>query len=323
MNKSIVFMFSGQGSQFYNMGKDFYLSNNIYRENMIKLDKVFKDIVGDSVISQLYGDKISKGNEFNRTLYTHPAIFMQEYSLAQVLLDMGIYPDYVLGSSLGEFVSATVAGVMSYEDTMENLIKQAQLLEASCSRGSMIAVVNDYSIFNEAPELHQNSELAAVNYQSHFVVSGSLEGLAKVERYLSSKEVLYVKLPVSFAFHSSHVNCIEQAYIDYLKSKSFKEPKVAFVSCLTGKKETYFDFDYFWKVVREPMDFPSALHSISKEKECIYIDLGPSGTLANFAKYNLPREMHKDVFSIITPFNNNIRNLDKLDEAISNNQILY
>ncbi len=323
MNKSIVFMFSGQGSQYYNMGKDFFIENPIYRENMLKLDEFFRSITGDSVIKQLYNDNPDRGSVFNRTFYTHPAIFMQEYSLAQVLISMGIYPDYVLGASLGEFVAAAVAGVMSSEDIMECVIKQAQLFESKCVNGGMLAIVTDYRMFNECSVLHKNSELIAINYQTHFVVSGSIEGLDKIEKYLSTKDVLFVRLPVSQAFHSALVEPIAQDYTEFLKGKTNKAPKTCFVSCLTGSKVTSFKSDYFWDVVRKPMDFPSALRSVSEEKDCIYIDLGPSGTLANFAKGNLNRQKHSDIYSIITPFNNNIRNLNKLDEAIASSQIVY
>ncbi len=319
MKKPIVFMFSGQGSQYFNMGMDFYTSYPVFRSNMEKLDGIFKNITGKSVLQVLYNESKKKSDVFDNLFYTHPAIFMVEYSISQVLLDIGIYPDYVLGASLGEFAAAAVSGIISCEDILQCLVKQVQLLEGCCEKGGMMAVVHDYKLFNREPVIYKNSELAAVNFSSHFILSGGTEGLARIESFLKSNEILFIRLPVLYPFHSSLIDSINMVYNDCLNSISYKKPRYGFVSCMTGGKAENFDGSFFWNVIREPMDFRGALRSLDSQNECIYVDLGPSGTLANFTKQNIGSEMMSNIFAIITQFNNGISNLDKLRERINGN----
>ncbi|MBZ5525861.1 MAG: acyltransferase domain-containing protein, partial [Acidobacteriia bacterium] len=105
-----VFMFSGQGSQYFQMGRGLYDNNKTFREWMIRLDGIARDLCGRSVIEALYSDAQRRADPFERTLLTHPAIFMVEYSLAQSLICSGVLPDMVLGVSLGSFAAAAVAG---------------------------------------------------------------------------------------------------------------------------------------------------------------------------------------------------------------------
>lgn len=319
MKRPIVFMFSGQGSQYFNMGMDFYTSYPVFRSTMEKLDGIFKNITGKSVLQVLYDRSKKKSDDFDDLFYTHPAIFMVEYSITQVLLEMGIHPDFVLGASLGEFAAAAVSGVVSCEDILQCLVKQVQLLESCCEKGGMLAVVHDYKLFNREPVIYKNSELASINYSSHFIVSGSTEGLAKIESFLKSNEVLFFRLPVLYPFHSSLIDPINMVYNEFLNSISYKKPNSGFVSCMAGGKTANFDGSFFWSVVREPMDFRGALRSLDSQNEYIFVDLGPSGTLANFTKQNLGSEKVSSIFAIITQFNNGISNLDKLKEKISGN----
>jgi len=175
MKKPIIFMFSGQGSQYYRMGEELFNSNPIFRRWIIKLDSIGAEMIGQSVLKELYGNK-RKSDVFNRTLLTHPAIFMIECALTRTLQEIGIEPDCVIGTSLGEFVSAAVAGVMDVEEILECVITQAQMLERYCQRGGMLAVIHDVNLYGETQEIYENSELAAVNYCSHFVVSGDATG---------------------------------------------------------------------------------------------------------------------------------------------------
>ena len=96
-----VFMFSGQGSQYFQMGRELFEKNETFRDWMIRLDDIPRHVSGKSVIEVLYSDVYGKGDRFDRTLLTHPAIFMVEYSLAETLVEAGVRPDMVLGVSLG------------------------------------------------------------------------------------------------------------------------------------------------------------------------------------------------------------------------------
>src|SRR5436309_1981687 len=122
-------MFSGQGSQYFQMGKELFKTNDTFRNWMVRLDPIAKELTGYSVIETVYSDGSRKGDSFDRTLLTHPAIFMVEYALAQALMHAGVLPDMVLGVSMGSFAAATVAGFIEVEDALASVVHQAIAIE--------------------------------------------------------------------------------------------------------------------------------------------------------------------------------------------------
>lgn len=311
MNQPIIFMFSGQGSHYYQMGKELFEQHPIFRKWMLKLNEIASDMLGESVLDKLYEQTKSKSNLFNQTLYSHPAIFMVEYSLSQIFLEEGIIPDYVLGTSMGEFASAAVAGVMEVDELLIALIKQAQVLETHCQKGGMTAILHQTTLFEEMSPLFNQVELASFNFHSHFVVAGKLESLKNLEGVLSQKNIIYQNLPVSVGFHSSLVEPAMPVYTDFLQQKSYKSPIIPFISCVYAEILSSLPQNYFWEVIRKPIAFQQTVQNLEEKQACIYMDLGPSGTLANFVKYNLAKHSQSKSFPILTPFGQSLANLEK------------
>ncbi|EJQ38289.1 PfaD family protein [Bacillus cereus BAG5X1-1] len=321
MAKPIVFMFSGQGSQYFQMGKDLFDQNQVFRKWMIKLNDIAKTIIGESIIDQLYDEKKCRDEKFEKTLYTHPSIFMVEYALAQVLLENGIRPNYVLGASLGEFTGAAVAGIMSVEELLEILIKQAVLFENYCERGSMLAVLHNSNLYYDVPLLFKNSELASINYNSHFVISGKNEHLIDIKEFLKERGIVSEKLSVSHAFHSSLIEPAKSYYWEFLKNKLYGKPKVHFISCLYNKSLVKLPNNYFWDVVREPIQFEKTINELEKTQSYIYLDLGASGTLASFVKRNISKNSYSESYPIITPYKQDVKNLERVKDLFSNKNL--
>ncbi|WP_217559257.1 acyltransferase domain-containing protein [Paenibacillus sp. GbtcB18] len=316
-NQKIVFMCAGQGSQYYEMGRELFRSSTEFQDTMIKLDKVFFQLTKESMIEVLYRKEIRKNNNFDTLKYTHPGIFMVEYSLAQLLIQNGIYPDYVVGSSLGEFVSCAIANVINYEEALHCIMNQVDILEKYCQHGGMISIIHDYNLFFNEPLLFENSELACVNYQSNFVISGLIHNLELIEAFLKKKGITFVRLPVKYAFHSSFIDLASESYISSLDNIFYKKPAMKLISSLTGTAITALNKTYFWDIVRNPINFREALKSIGPAKDFLYIDLSPSGTLANFAKRNMERDYAEQVMTIMSPFHKDMENVEKLKNLLN------
>lgn len=319
MGKATVFMFSGQGSQYYHMGKELFAHHPVFRKWMLKLNKIATEVSGYSVIDQLYDKKKRVGESFDSTLYTHPAIFMVEYAMAQVLIEEGIEPEFVLGTSLGEFAAAAVAGVSDVRELLESVIWQAQAFESLCPKGGMLAILHDFSLFEETALIYDNSELASINYDSHFVISGKNDKLKVIKEFLNRKGFACMWLPVCHAFHSSLADPAANYYLDLHKNKIYLNPKIPMVSCLSGRMLIQIPKEYFWETVRNPIQFPEAIMVLEKEKRknLVYLDSGPGGTMANFAKRNLDKSSQSEVYAVMTPFNQDLKNLAKIKEVLT------
>ncbi len=312
MNKPVVFMFSGQGSCYFKMGLEMFEQHPTFRKWMLDLNEIASDTLGESVLDKLYDKTKSKNDLFDQTLYTHPAIFMAEYALAQVLLEDGIKPDYVLGTSMGEFASVAAAGVMPVDKALEAVVKQAQVLESHCQKGGMTAVVHNTALFNETPLLFNNSELASINFHSHFVVSGKPESLKRIGNFLQEKHIAYQHLPVSIGFHSALIEPAASVYADFLSLQTWQQPKILLISCVYADVINSLGRNYLWEVIRKPIAFQQTVQRLEEKQAYLYLDLGPSGTLANFVKYNLNKHSQSKSFPILTPFGQSLSNLEKV-----------
>lgn len=306
-----IFMFSGQGSQYFQMGRELFNDNDTFRNWMVRLDDIARHSSGRSVIKTLYSDVHGRGDSFDRTLLTHPAIFMVEYSLAQTLIQGGICPDMVLGASLGSFTAATVAGFIDLEDALTAVMRQASALEECCEPGGMTAVLADPALFAE-DFLSGRSELASVNFSSHFVVSARLADLAEIEVALRKHNVCYQRLPVSFPFHSRWIEEAKVPFESFMRSIRFKKGRLPLVCCDETAILADLSDGYFWNVVRQPIRFREMTARLEQQGAHRYIDVGPAGTLATFLKYGLPATSKSTVHAILTPYGSDQQNLAAL-----------
>jgi len=306
-----VFMFSGQGSQYFQMGKELFEKNTTFRNWMLRLEDIARGGIGRSVVETLYSGELGKGDSFDQTVLTHPAIFMVEYSLAQTLIQAGLWPDMVLGVSLGSFAAATVAGCIDVEDALNAVVRQALALEECCERGGMTAVLADPALFDE-DFLGSRSELAAVNFSSHFVVSARQAELAEIEDALKQRNIGYQRLPVSVPFHSQWIDKARAPFESFMRSIQRKRGRLPLVCC--DQTTVLFDLsdDYFWNVVRHPIRFRETTKRLEQQNARRYIDVGPAGTLATFLKYSMPAITRSTVHAILTPYGFDEKNLAAL-----------
>jgi acyl transferase domain-containing protein len=307
--RKTVFMFSGQGSHYFRMGQDLFEHDPVFRDWMLRLDDLAASLCGERVIDAIYSPRDRE--TFDRTLHTHPAIFMVEYALAQSLLHAGIKPDITLGASLGSFAAATLAGFMRVEDALAAVVQQAAAFEACCDPGGMIAVLTNEATYAE-PHLRDRSELAAINFSSHIVVSAPQGHLAQIERSLGERDVVYQRLPVSYAFHSQWIDDARAPFESYMSSIRRSSGTLPLACCREATLLTELPRHFFWRVVREPIRFAATIDALEQRGAHRYIDVGPAGTLATFTKYCLPSDSPSTVHAIMSPFGNERRSMAAL-----------
>jgi acyl transferase domain-containing protein len=310
-----VFMFSGQGSQYFQMGKELFENDETFRHWMLRLDETARQTAGGSVIETLYSGQSGKSEPFDRTLLSHPAIFMVEYSLAQSLIHAGVRPDMVLGVSVGSFAAAAVAGFIDVEDALSAVIRQAMALEEWGEPGGMTAVLADPALFDEH-SLGDRSELAAVNFSSHFVISARRNELAAIEAVLKEHEVSHQRLPVSFPFHSQWMEKARAPFETFMQAIRFRPGRLPLVCCDRTTTLSELPDAFFWDVVRHPIRFRETIGRLEQQGARRYVDVGPAGTLATFLKYGLLPGTTSTVHTLLTPFGRDRQNLAAVTSSI-------
>jgi acyl transferase domain-containing protein len=286
-NRPVVFMFSGQGSQYVNMGRELYESETVFREQVDYCCELLKPHLEVDLRTVLYPSE-EKAQQATRklqqTAITQPALFIIEYALAKLWMAWGVQPEAMIGHSIGEYVAATLAGVFSLEDALAIVATRGKLMQQMPS-GAMLSV--------QLPEqevqqlLEKEIALAASNAPSSSVVSGSTEAVEELQRELQQIGVSCRRLHTSHAFHSQMMEPIIETFTQSLQLVKLNLPKIPFISNVSGTWITTAqatDPNYWAKHLRQPVRFSQGISELLKQPERILLEVGPGRTLSSLVK---------------------------------------
>ncbi|MFF9687110.1 ACP S-malonyltransferase [Streptomyces sp. NPDC014623] len=318
----IVFMYGGQGTQYYRMGKELYDTHSAFREAMDRCSALYESAQGTSLVAAMH-DGTRRGEDFDDILHTHAALYSVGWSLTEALRAEGFRPDAVLGHSLGEYVAATVAGAMSFEDGLDLVMKQAHLLRLRCRPGGMLSVLAPPSLHRQRRDLFAGLALAGVNFTGeatgNFVVSGEAGRVSEARAALDREGVIAVRLPVRHGFHSGLVDDIQHECRSLGRAVRVNSPHLPVYSCayageLDGAALTGWD-DYVWDVIRGRVRFDELMTTAFRDPARHYfVDLSASGSFANFLKHGYGPD-HRGAFAI-NQFGNNAASMRRLCEGL-------
>ncbi len=291
----IVFLFTGQGSQYPDMGRHIYETQPTFRRVLERCEELLRPYLDQPLLSILYPAPDAPPL-LHETAYTQPALFALEYALAELWRSWGIVPDAVMGHSLGEYVAACVAGVFSLEDGLKLVAQRSRLMQSLPQDGEMAVVLaNAERVAAVVAPYRTQVAIAAVNGSQNTVISGVRSLVQSVVEELKAQEGISVKrLQVSHAFHSPLIEPIVDEFERVATQVQFKAPDIALISNLTGQKlkpGEIPDANYWRRHMREPVQFAAGINAIAQQDYEIFLELGPSTTLLGMGKRCLPKQM--------------------------------
>lgn len=289
----IVFMFTGQGAQYAGMGRGLYESQAVFRKTMDRCDRILKPLLGCSILSVIFGNEENRQQQqIDETAYTQPALFVLEYSLAEMWRSWGVKPSIVLGHSAGEYVAACVAGIFSLEDALTLIAARGRLMQEVSGKGAMFAVFASEDEVSKIIEPYSDDvSIAAVNGPEHVVVSGLKTSLGEIHDILQAKGIETHQLTVSHAFHSPMMSRMLSEYEREMENIRFSAPKIKLVSNLTGEmadSATICHSAYWCRHVMEPVRFASSVALLHQNGYGQFLEIGPKPVLLAMARQSLP-----------------------------------
>ena len=287
-NKNLSILFTGQGSQYAEMGFDLYDKYEWVKERY----QLSSDILGYDVLKAQNNPDL-----INLTQYSQPLIFILSSILADIYRkSLNSTPDKIIlaGHSLGEYVALYFSEALSFEE----------MLIVVRSRGEAMSIVSNpekysmYAILKKEEDLI-NPEIfgdgvfiANLNSEKQIVICGLKQ---KVEEFKSKNNIgKYIPLNVSAPFHSELM--IESSNIFRTKVSDINFHKVKHDIISNHKLVNYMQLstnEYINQLslqIHSPVMWNDTMKNILKNNIEIFVEIGPKKTLLNFIPKNFDGE---------------------------------
>ncbi|WGS47165.1 acyltransferase domain-containing protein [Burkholderia sp. JSH-S8] len=301
-DREIVFMYPGQGVQYFQMGKSLFEHDRVFRDSLVSLDRMVTVEIGASLIDYVFDGDRHVSASFDMTLYSNQAVFCFEYAMTQALIAHGVYPDHLLGASLGELVCASVSGALSPRDCIALLADSARVMARHCTPGGMLAVLATPDLFERDARLREAGEIASIPSAQHFVMAGTRAGIDTAEAYLRAQGEVTMRLPVEYGFHSAAIDPARAPLRLRFQSVASSRPVLPAWSCRTGGPVERYDARHFDAALRGAIDFKRTIEHMERRSACVYLDVSPSGALSTGCRTLLDAGSRSATFAVCTPF---------------------
>jgi acyl transferase domain-containing protein/NAD(P)-dependent dehydrogenase (short-subunit alcohol dehydrogenase family) len=295
--RPIVYIFTGQGAQFPQMGRELMLSAPTFRTSIEQSDIILRKLGASwSLVEELLKD--SSSSRINESQIAMPSAAALQIALVDLLRSMGLRPNTVIGHSSGEIAAAYSAGILSHEVTMKVAFCRSFMSQRSKivtgKVGGMIAVglgepeTQDFMSQVTSGYL----SVGCVNSPSSTTVSGDVSAIDELKIILDARGVFNRKLQVDTAYHSQHMRAVSDLYSEALADMEFTCPdkSIEFISSVTGELKTDgFGSSYWSENLRSKVRYLDALMTYSRleteraylepDYQPIIVEIGPHGAL--------------------------------------------
>src|SRR6202048_540610 len=217
LRREPVFVFSGQGPQWYAMGRELLKEEPVFRDMIHRCDERLRQYADWSLLKELSAGESQ--SRLSATEFPQPATLPLHVARAALLRHWGVIPAAVIRHSIGEVAAAYVCGALTFDDAIQVIYHRGRLMQRATGHGKMASIELPLPEVETALAPYAGRlSLAAMNSPGTTVVSGEPDALEQLLKSLQSRGVAFRALPVNYAFHSYQMDLLQQELLESLQS---------------------------------------------------------------------------------------------------------
>ncbi|WP_408891269.1 type I polyketide synthase [Myxococcus faecalis] len=272
----VVFVFSGQGSQWPTMARELLRVSPVFRATLEDCERAMR-AHGDLALLALL-EKKDDASWMEDIGVIQPMLFAISVALAAQWRAWGIHPDAVVGHSMGEVAAACVAGVLTLEDAARVICRRSALLRRVRGQGGMALV--GLSLEQSRAVLagfEDRLSIAASNGPTTTVLAGDSVALQEVMERLRTRNVFCRAIKVDVASHSPQVDSLLPELREALGGLQPRAANLPVYSTVTGglTDGTDWDASYWQRNLREPVLFSPVIEQLLASPHQVFVELSP------------------------------------------------
>ncbi len=312
----VIFLFTGIGSQYRTMGRDLYLRESSFRQDMDQCFAIYNRLAGIDLKETLYPEaeehRHLEAELIDAFHLAQPILFAVEYSLARLLMGWGVKPHSMIGYSFGEYVAACLSGVVSVEDALRMIFVRGEA--AAKIAGGMLSV--PLAADAMLPYLENELYLAIDNGDS-CVIAGKIDRLDALEARLKRDKLFCVRVQNPCPLHSPLMKPAADELRQAIEAMNLNPPEIPYISNVTGTwmtVEDAMDPSYFARHAAETARFAEGMNQIFDDPAAILVEIGPGRDLSSMlgrfmeSKGSSPRQ----IVNVLRPAHQNQPDLEYL-----------
>jgi acyl transferase domain-containing protein len=278
-----AFVFTGNGPQWFAMGRVLMRENRRFRETVEEVSERFSAVSDLQLIDEMMRPETD--SQMHLTSVAQPALFALQVGLTRCLADEWLRPGAVVGHSAGELAAAYVAGLHDLDTTVALVSARSMEQEKTAGVGAMAALGLNAEGVKDLLLDHADLVLAADNAPDAVTVAGAQSAIDRIVEQVTASGRFARKLRLNYAFHSPAMDPIEQSFRDRIAHASGAQAEVPFFSSVTGDQLMHATtVGYWWRNLRAPVRFRAAIEAMIDQGHRLFVEIGPHPTLVGYVK---------------------------------------